>query len=65
MSEVDSPWLTASEVIAYLGGIHRATLHRYRKRGLPVHYLGGNKRKPRYHRDEVDAWIRSQIVSDS
>jgi len=48
--------MATEEVRAYLGGISHSTLHRYRRKGLPAHVIGD--RSPRYHRDEVDAWIR-------
>ena len=58
MSErIETPWLTAEEVRAYLGGISEATLHRYRRAGLPTHYVAN--KSPRWHRDEVDAWVRN------
>jgi len=60
MPEIDSPWMTAEEVREYLGGIHKDTLTRYRSKGLPVHYLGDGERTPRYHREEVDAWVLSR-----
>jgi len=60
MAEVESPWMTAAQVREYLGGVHEATLNRYRYQGLPVHYIGEGKTSPRYHKDEVDAWILSR-----
>jgi len=53
-----SPWMTPDEVRQYLGDISERTLKRYRDDGLPVHYV--TPKTPRYHRDEVDAWIRSR-----
>lgn len=60
MENVETPWLTADQVRAYLGGVSERTLKRYRDAlGLPVHYITTHK-TPRYHRDEVDTWIRDQ-----
>lgn len=56
--KIETPWMTPEQVRAYLGNVSESTLHRYRAAGLPVHYVGGTT--PRYHRDEVDEWIRSQ-----
>ena len=53
---IDTPWMTPDEVRAYLGNISEATLKRYRKAGLPAHSV--TKQTVRYHRDEVDEWIR-------
>ena len=50
--------MTPDEVRQYLGDISERTLKRYRDDGLPVHYV--TPKTPRYHRDEVDAWIRSR-----
>lgn len=58
MSRKESPWMTPDEVREYLGNISRATLHRYREKGLVPKYLTTNT--PRYHVDEVDAWVRAQ-----
>ena len=60
--KVETPWMTTEEVRAYLGGISHSTLHRYRRKGLPAHVIGD--RSPRYHRDEVDAWIREAGKED-
>ena len=58
MSDTNSPWLTPDQVREYLGGISARTLARYRERGLNAIYLSGVS--PRYHRDDVDRWVRSQ-----
>lgn len=52
----ENPWMTPDEIRRYLGNISERTLARYRQQGLPVHYI--TPQQPRYHRDEVDAWIR-------
>ena len=54
--DANTPWMTQKQVREYLGGISETTLHRYRLKGLPAHFMAG--KTPRYHRDEVDAWIR-------
>jgi len=56
VTKLETPWMTPEEVRAYLGGISHTTLHRYRRKGLPAHNI--SERAVRYHRDEVDAWIR-------
>ena len=56
MAKRETPWMTPEEVREYLGGISDTTLHRYRRKGLPAHNI--SERAVRYHRDEVDAWIR-------
>jgi predicted site-specific integrase-resolvase len=58
MSEIATAWMTPEQAMEYLGGISAATLARYRKNGLPVHYI--TEKTPRYDRAEVDAWIRER-----
>ncbi len=49
-------WLNAEEVAAYTG-LALATVRTKTCRGqIPTHKIG---RTPRYHRDEIDSWIRN------
>jgi len=57
MSRKDSPWMTPEEVREYLN-ISKATLHRYRMKGLEPKYITATT--PRYHVDEVDEWVQKQ-----
>jgi predicted site-specific integrase-resolvase len=59
MSDVITrPWMTPDEVRQYLGGISNSTLIRYRRQGLVPTYITPGT--PRYHVEDVDAWIRSR-----
>lgn len=58
MEKPSSPWMTPDEVKEYLGGVSDSALARYRRNGIPVHYV--TEKTPRYHRDEVDAWVRKR-----
>jgi len=51
-----SPWMTYPEAEKYTG-LERTTLYRAVRRGeLRV---GGVNRAPRFHRDDLDSWLRS------
>ncbi len=58
----ETPWMTPEEAMEYLGGISHSTLVRYRRdEGLPVHYLQPEAKKgPRYHKGDLDAWLRQR-----
>lgn len=58
MSKDKSPWMTPEELMEYLS-ISRATLHRYRSKGLEPKYITPNT--PRYHVQDVDEWVRKQV----
>jgi excisionase family DNA binding protein len=56
----DSPWMTSKEVCALLG-VSDETLMRYRQSGrLKFYRLTRNVL--RYHREDIDAFIRSHAV---
>jgi excisionase family DNA binding protein len=55
--DLESRWLTTTELMAYLKLGSKTTLQKLREQGLPVHDLGGSHR---YDRLEVDDWIRSR-----
>jgi predicted site-specific integrase-resolvase len=50
--------MTPEELMEYLS-ISRATLHRYRSKGLEPKYITPNT--PRYHVQDVDEWVRKQV----
>jgi len=57
--KVMKPWMDSKEVAAYTG-LAVATIYSKTSRGeMPAHRIG---RLPRYHRDEIDAWIRGERV---
>lgn len=56
-------WMSPEQVRAYLGGIGERTLARYRKLGLYPNYVTPNT--PRYHKDDVDAWVKSRAEQNS
>lgn len=50
-------WMDTKEVAAYTG-LAVATVYSKTSRGeMPTHHIG---RLPRYHRDEIDSWIRGE-----
>jgi len=53
-----SPWLSIAEAADYMG-IARGTLYNARSRGDGPHLRGRAGSRPRYHRDDLDAWIES------
>ena len=53
-----SPWLSADQVAAYLSISLRSVREWTRRGQMPCHYLPG--RLVRYHRDEVDTWLKKR-----
>ncbi len=54
-TSMSKTWMTPKEVAAYTS-MSVATIYSKSSRGeIPVHHIG---KLPRYHRDEIDAWIR-------
>ena len=51
-----SPWLSAAQVAAHLCVSLRSVREWTRRGQMPCHYLPG--RLVRYHRDEIDAWLK-------
>lgn len=50
------PGLTAAEAARYLG-VKLSTLAKWRQRGIGPHYSARLGRDPRYHQDDLDAFL--------
>ena len=58
-TEMTKPWMNAKEVAAYTG-LALPTIYSKTSRGeMPVHRGSG---LPRYHRDEIDRWMRGEPI---
>ncbi len=54
-------WLCVDEISQYLG-VKRETLYKWiSERGIPAHKVG---RLWKFKKDEVDAWVRGEGVTD-
>ena len=52
-------WMSSKEVASYTS-LSLGTIYSKTSRGeIPVHHIG---KLPRYHRDEIDAWIRGVAI---
>lgn len=59
---MEDRWLSVEEIAAHLG-VRRDTVYRWvNERNLPAHKIG---RIWKFNRGEVDAWVRSDVATDS
>ena len=58
---MEDRWLSVDEMSQYLG-VKRETLYKWiSERGIPAHKVG---RLWKFKKDEVDAWVRGEGVTD-
>lgn len=62
VSEIDSPWMDTDEAAAYIGST-RNTLRAWRARGRGPKFHNVRTRMIRYHRDDLDGFVRSGGVA--
>jgi excisionase family DNA binding protein len=58
-----SPWLDADAAAAYIS-CTRGTLKTWRSRGEGPRYRVINGKLVRYHRDDLDAYVRGEAAND-
>lgn len=58
--ERNSPWLTAEQLAEYLSISYSTVAHWVATGVVPCHYIPPGFRLVRFHRDEIDDWMRAR-----
>lgn len=60
-AEIESPWMDTAAAAAYIGSTCN-TLRAWRARGRGPKFSNIRTRMVRYHRDDLDAFVRGESV---